>query len=87
MHIKNIIIIAVCALFISCKTYDKKPELQVKKQPNVLWLLTDDQRYDAVPTFNKILHGRENSELGYVESPEVDKLAQMGTTFISYNFV
>jgi len=83
MHIKNIIIIAVCALFISCKTYDKKPELQVKKQPNVLWLLTDDQRYDAVPTFNKILHGRENSELGYVESPEVDKLAQMGTTFIN----
>lgn len=56
---------------------------QEKQQPNVLWLLTDDQRYDAIRSFNKMLHGREMSELGYVESPQVDRLADMGTTFIN----
>ncbi|TXG38385.1 sulfatase-like hydrolase/transferase [Seonamhaeicola maritimus] len=54
-----------------------------EKQPNVLWVLTDDQRYDAIPAFNKMLHGRENSALGYVESPNVDRLSEMGTTFIN----
>lgn len=54
-----------------------------QEQPNVLWILTDDQRYDAIPAFNKMLHGRENSALGYVESPNVDRLTEMGTTFIN----
>ncbi|WP_139958985.1 sulfatase-like hydrolase/transferase [Flavicella sediminum] len=52
-------------------------------KPNVLWILTDDQRYDAIRAFNKMLHGREMSELGYVESPQVDRLTKMGTTFIN----
>ncbi len=51
--------------------------------PNVLWILTDDQRYDAIPAFNRMLHDRDSSELGYVESPNVDRLAEMGTTFIN----
>lgn len=52
-------------------------------QPNILWILTDDQRYDSVKTFNQAIDGREMSELGYIESPEVDKLAAMGTTFVN----
>ena len=40
----------------------------IADQPNVLWILTDDQRYDSIRAFNKLLHGREMSELGYVES-------------------
>ena len=52
-------------------------------KPNVLWLLTDDHRYDSIRAFNKMLHGREMSELGYVESPQTDRLAEMGTTFIN----
>ncbi|MEH0152644.1 sulfatase-like hydrolase/transferase [Limibacter armeniacum] len=54
-----------------------------QQQPNVLWLLTDDQRYDTIGAFNKMLHGRDSSALGYVESPNVDRLASMGTTFIN----
>lgn len=54
----------------------------VAQQPNVLFILTDDQRYDSIQAFNRILHGRAHSELGYVESPNVDRLAEMGTTFI-----
>ena len=54
-----------------------------EQQPNVLWILTDDQRYDSIGAFNRILQGRDHSELGYVESPNVDQLATMGTTFIN----
>jgi len=52
-------------------------------RPNVLWILTDDQRYDSIQAFNRMLHDRDESELGYVESPNVDRLASMGTTFIN----
>ncbi|GGF36197.1 sulfatase-like hydrolase/transferase [Echinicola rosea] len=54
-----------------------------RQSPNVLWIITDDQRYDAVRAFNRILHDREISELGYVESPNIDQLVTEGTTFIN----
>ena len=54
-----------------------------EQKPNILYILTDDQRYDSVKTFNQEIDGREMSELGYIESPEVDKLAAQGTTFIN----
>lgn len=54
-----------------------------KQKPNVLWLLTDDHRYDSVRAFNKMLTGKEMSKLGYVESPHTDRLAAQGTTFIN----
>ncbi|MEQ9290178.1 MAG: sulfatase-like hydrolase/transferase [Cyclobacteriaceae bacterium] len=57
--------------------------LNAQQQPNILWVLTDDQRYDAVRAFNQILSGNEMSPLGYVESPQIDRLAAMGTTFIN----
>ncbi|WP_166461127.1 hypothetical protein [Flavicella sediminum] len=40
--------------------------------------MTNDHRYDAVGAFNKMLHNREMSELGYVESPNIDRLKKMG---------
>ncbi|MEM0964561.1 MAG: sulfatase-like hydrolase/transferase [Verrucomicrobiota bacterium] len=52
-------------------------------QPNILWIVTDDQRYDSIRAFNQMLTGEEMSPLGYVESPQVDKLAAAGTTFIN----
>ncbi|MGY6647511.1 sulfatase-like hydrolase/transferase [Wenyingzhuangia sp. IMCC45574] len=58
-------------------------KLAAQQQPNILWVLTDDQRYDSVKTFNEAIHGREMSELGYIESPNVDALAAEGTTFIN----
>ncbi|WPR73351.1 sulfatase-like hydrolase/transferase [Algoriphagus sp. NG3] len=54
-----------------------------QQSPNILWIITDDQRYDAVRAFNRILHNREMSELGYVESPNIDRLVAEGTTFIN----
>ena len=55
----------------------------VAEQPNILWILTDDHRFDSIRAFNKMLSGQEMSELGYVESPQTDKLAASGTTFIN----
>ncbi|MDO6738827.1 sulfatase-like hydrolase/transferase [Wenyingzhuangia sp. 2_MG-2023] len=60
-----------------------KISMAQKQKPNVLWILTDDQRYDAIRAFNKMLTGKEMSELGYVESPNVDRLTEMGTTFVN----
>jgi len=53
------------------------------QKPNVLWILTDDHRFDAIRAFNKMLTGDEMSKLGYVESPNIDRLTKMGTTFIN----
>ena len=75
----NIFIISLFTCFI----FVKPVMAQQQEQPNILWILTDDQRYDAIRAFNKMLHNRDMSELGYVESPNVDKLTQMGTTFIN----
>lgn len=71
------------AILMACITLFLFENNAPAQQPNILWLLTDDQRYDAIRAFNKMLHNREMSELGYVESPNVDRLAEMGTTFIN----
>lgn len=60
-----------------------KTSITAQEQPNILWIVTDDHRYDAVRAFNKMLTGNDMSELGYVESPNIDRLTKMGTTFIN----
>ncbi|MEM6757063.1 MAG: sulfatase-like hydrolase/transferase [Planctomycetota bacterium] len=52
-------------------------------QPNILWIITDDQRLDSIEAFNRILTGQPDSALGPVESPNVDRLVAQGTTFIN----
>ncbi len=72
------LILAVLTILLASKS-----TIAQKQQPNILWMLTDDERYDAVRSFNKILTGQEMSELGYVESPNVDNLVSQGTTYIN----
>ena len=45
----------------------------MKKRPNVLFLLTDDQRYGTI-------HALGNSE---IKTPNIDKLVQRGTSFVN----
>lgn len=54
-----------------------------EKRPNILWIVTDDQRADSIAAFNRIHHDSADSALGHVLSPNVDRLARMGTTFIN----
>ena len=59
---------------------------QNKKQPNILWIITDDQRTDALECYNRATTGKSESYLGYVMSPNADKLAAEGTMFVNaYN--
>lgn len=51
--------------------------------PNILWIITDDQRADSIAAFNRMLTGKPESALGPVSSPRVDRLAAGGTTFIN----
>lgn len=78
MKVNKILVLAILSFLMAGKIV-----LAQQKQPNVLWILTDDHRYDAIRSFNKMLTGNEMSKLGYVESPNIDKLTQMGTTFIN----
>lgn len=60
--------------------------LHAGQAPNILWIITDDQRFDSIQTFNRIQYGKPENSLGTVLSPNVDRLASMGTTFINtYN--
>ncbi|WP_143873435.1 sulfatase-like hydrolase/transferase [Catenovulum sediminis] len=52
-----------------------------KSKPNILWIITDDQRPDSVSYYNKLVYGQAESPLGYVESPNIDKLAEEGVFF------
>lgn len=62
------------------------PLEQVNNKPNILWIITDDQRADTIAAFNQNQRGTSNSALGYVESPNIDALAKEGTMFThAYN--
>lgn len=54
-----------------------------EKATNVLWIVTDDQRADALACYNRATRGTSESALGYVSSPELDKIASEGTLFTS----
>ena len=50
-------------------------------QPNILWIVTDDQRSDSLGCYNRATIGRAQSRLGHVESPNIDRLAAEGVLF------
>ncbi len=50
-------------------------------KPNILWIITDDQRADALACWNRATTGQSESALGYVSSPNLDKLAEEGVLF------
>lgn len=78
-EIRHITVFAICLFAIG----EFLSQQVVAEQPNVLWIVTDDQRHDSIQAFNRILYDRNHSALGYVESPNIDRLASMGTTFIN----
>ncbi|WP_198931801.1 sulfatase-like hydrolase/transferase [Labilibacter marinus] len=50
-------------------------------QPNILWIITDDHRADALECYNQATTGKSESNLGYVSSPNIDRLAAEGVLF------
>ncbi len=54
-----------------------------QEKPNILWIITDDHRPDALACYNQITTGKKESSLGYVMSPNIDELATEGTFFVN----
>ena len=73
-------------LLFFCSFYLSGQENTQKPKPNILWIITDDQRADALECYNRATTGKSESSLGYVMSPNIDKLAAEGTMFVNaYN--
>lgn len=65
----QLLITASLSLLVSCQSSKKKPE--IKEKPNILFLFTDDQRFNTI-------HALGNEE---IITPNLDNLVQNGTTF------
>ncbi|MEM6770576.1 MAG: sulfatase-like hydrolase/transferase, partial [Bacteroidota bacterium] len=59
------------------------PTLRAQDRPNILWIITDDHRPDALECYNRVKLGTNESALGYVSSPNIDGLAAEGTLFVN----
>ncbi len=52
-------------------------------KPNILWIITDDHRADALECYNEATTGKKESALGYVSSPNINQLASEGVLFVN----
>lgn len=68
------LLVSIFSLALSAQNHEHE-------KPNVLWILTDDQRVDSNGFYNEIVTGTKNSPLGFVSSPNLDSLAQEGIVF------
>jgi len=74
--------LAIMAIITACSTYSVAQD----SQPNILWIVTDDHRPDSIQAYNRATRGTDESPLGYVSSPNIDKLAAEGVMFTrAYN--
>jgi len=72
----------VLLLFMSGFIVKTKTNLQSKRtQPNILWIITDDHRPDALACYNEAVYDKKESPLGFVSSPNIDRLADEGVLF------
>ena len=68
-------------LFISTTGLFSLNSLAQNKPPNILWIITDDHRADALECYNRATTSKSESALGYVMSPHIDELCSEGTLF------
>lgn len=69
------------ALMISLLALGAASFAEKAAKPNILWIITDDQRSDSMSCYNQAITGNKDSELGYVESPNLDRLASEGVLY------
>ena len=55
--------------------------LVLADKPNILWIVTDDQRADSLQCFNYADLWETQSRLGFVHSPAADRMAENGVIF------
>lgn len=78
---KNSLLLVTTLISSTIVTSTEAKVLKEIRKPNILWIITDDQRADALECWNKAVSGNTESELGYVYSPNINKLASEGVLF------
>src|SRR5688572_14500139 len=69
---KNIsIIILLHLMLFSCQEKNNLDEQEVKRPPNIIFIMTDDHAYQAISTYGSIL----------MNTPQIDRLAREGMRF------
>ncbi|MEM6963573.1 MAG: sulfatase-like hydrolase/transferase [Bacteroidota bacterium] len=81
MKLKNLLLLAFLSYLIASTLSVRKAPTQ--QLPNILWIITDDHRADALECFNRATINQSNSKLGYVQSPNANQLASEGTLFVN----
>lgn len=80
-------ILKTFAIGLACLAPNALPRAEAaetdRTKPNILWVLTDDQRADSMGCFNRAMRGQPASPLGYVSSPSLDSLASEGVLFVN----
>ena len=71
------------ALFLACGPPPAAAAAPSDDRPDLLWIVTDDQRPDSIAAYNRAVYGIDASPLGPVESPQADALAAAGTLFVN----
>ncbi|SHE75182.1 Arylsulfatase A [Mariniphaga anaerophila] len=72
MNRRNLVLILVCFLpLITINAANAAHKKKEQKRPNIIFILTDDQRWDAL--------GYSGNEI--IQTPEMDKLAESGAYF------
>jgi len=70
--LKKVVFAVLLLVFVSaCKEVSQKQEIVVKKKPNIIFILTDDQRWDAL--------GFAGNPI--IKTPNMDQLARSGLYF------
>ena len=69
-NMKNVLLLFSALVLIQCSPMQKK-ELQVKKRKNLLFIMTDQQRFDALSLAGNTV----------LQTPNLDKLGKEGAYF------
>ncbi len=72
---KTVYILSLILVFTSIYSQDTKP--------NILWIITDDQRADSIEAYNLAVDQTHESKLGPVSSPNINALAKEGVLFVN----
>lgn len=73
---KNLVsVIVLLAVCLGCVAH------AAERPPNLLWIITDDHRADSINYFNEVTTGTSDSRLGFVMSPNLNKLGREGVLF------
>ncbi|MCF8380104.1 MAG: sulfatase [Bacteroidales bacterium] len=74
MKLNRVFLVALPAMALTACPQSQKKET-VRKQPNFLFILTDDQPYDALGIYDRY---------PFLKTPNMDKLAMEGVNFTNY---